>query len=253
MVSNGSNPIIGLTTYAERAQTGVWDTDFALLPFNYVDAVSRAGGVPVLLPPVENGVEEAVAALDGLVISGGADIDPAAYDQPPHPATTGTRPGRDGWEMRLLERALDRDLPVLGVCRGAQVLNVALGGSLHQHLPDVVGNDTHRPEPAVFGTIRVRLAEGSLAARVLGTDGKVPCYHHQALDRIAPALDVSGWADDGTVEAVELPTHRFVLGVQWHPEQDSGDPRLFEALVAAALRTASRSEASGTDDSQEAP
>jgi len=247
--SNDSKPLIGLTTYAERAQTGVWDTDFALLPFNYVDAVSRAGGVPVLLPPVSDdtdGSAEAVAALDGLVISGGADIDPAAYDQPPHPATTGTRPGRDGWEMRLLEHALSRDLPVLGVCRGAQVLNVALGGSLHQHLPDVVGHESHRPSPAVFGPTRVRLAEGSLAARILGGDCKVPCYHHQALDRIAPALDVSGWSEDGTVEAVELPARRFVLGVQWHPEQDSGDPRLFEALVAAALRTASRSEASNT-------
>lgn len=234
MVSNDSKPLIGLTTCAERAQTGVWDTDFALLPFTYVDAVSRVGGVPVLLPPVDDGVEEAVAALDGLVISGGADIDPAAYDQPPHPATTGTRPARDRWELRLLEQALGRDLPVLGVCRGVQVLNVALGGTLHQHLPDVVGHEAHRVAPAVFGTTRVRLADGSLAARILGTDGKVPCYHHQALDRIAPALVASGWAEDGTVEAVELLTHRFVLGVQWHPEQDSGDPRLFEALVIAA-------------------
>lgn len=243
MVSNDSRPVIGLTTYAQRAQTGVWDTDFALLPSNYVDAVSRAGGVPVLLPPVSadtddaddtDGSAEAVAALDGLVISGGADIDPAVYDQRPHPATTDTQSGRDQWEIRLLHRALERDLPVLGVCRGAQVLNVALGGSLHQHLPDVVGHDAHRPAPAVFGSIPVRLADGSLAARILGGDCKVPCYHHQALDRIAPALRASGWADDGTVEAVELPTHRFVLGVQWHPEQDSGDPRLFEALVAAA-------------------
>ncbi|MPY98727.1 MAG: gamma-glutamyl-gamma-aminobutyrate hydrolase family protein [Actinophytocola sp.] len=249
MVSNGSKPVIGLTTYAQRAQTGVWDTDFALLPSNYVDAVSRAGGVPVLLPPVNYGTDgsaEVIAALDGLVISGGADIDPAAYDQQPHPATTDTQPGRDQWEIRLLEHALAGDLPVLGVCRGAQVLNVALGGSLHQHLPDVVGHEAHRPAPAVFGPIRVRLTDGGLAARILGGDCKVPCYHHQALDRIAPALRASGWAEDGTVEAVELPTHRFVLGVQWHPEQDSGDPRLFEALVAAALRTASRSEASDT-------
>lgn len=236
MVSNASRPLIGLTTYAERAQCQVWDTDFALLPFNYVAAVSGAGGVPVLLPPVEHGADEVIESLDGLVISGGADVDPAAYDQRPHPATRNTRPGRDQWEVRLLDRALARDLPVLGVCRGAQVLNVALGGSLHQHLPDVVSHEAHRPEPAVFGTTRVRLAEGSLAAEILGTDSKVPCYHHQALDRIAGELVASGWAEDGTVEAVELPARRFVLGVQWHPEQDPADPRLFKALVAASNR-----------------
>lgn len=234
MVSNGSRPVIGLTTYAERAQCGVWDTDFALLPYNYVESVSRAGGVPVLLPPIEHGAEEVIAALDGLVVSGGADIDPARYGHEPHPATTATRPGRDGWEAELVRHALPRDLPVLGVCRGAQLLNVALGGTLLQHLPDVVEHEAHRPGPAVFGTTRVRLAEGSLAARILGDDVKVPCYHHQALDQIAPTLTTTGWAADGTVEAVELPGHRFVLGVQWHPEQDADDLRLFQALVTAS-------------------
>ncbi|GAA5124714.1 gamma-glutamyl-gamma-aminobutyrate hydrolase family protein [Haloechinothrix salitolerans] len=237
MASNGSSttrPLIGLTTYAERAQTGVWDTDFALLPYNYVESVSRAGGVPVLLPPIEHGAEEVVAALDGLVVSGGADIDPARYGHQSHPATTATRPGRDEWEAELVRHALPRDLPVLGVCRGAQLLNVALGGTLHQHLPDVVEHEAHRPGPAVFGATRVRLAAGSLAATILGDDVKVPCYHHQALDRIAPALTATGWATDGTVEAVELPGHRFVLGVQWHPEQDADDLRLFQALVTAS-------------------
>jgi gamma-glutamyl-gamma-aminobutyrate hydrolase PuuD len=234
VASSGSRPLIGLTTYQERARCLVWDTDFALLPHSYVDAVARAGGVPVLLPPVEQGADEVIASLDGLVLSGGADIDPSRYGEQPHPATRGTRPGRDEWEVRLLGRALERDLPVLCVCRGAQLLNVALGGSLKQHLPDAVGHEGHRPRPAVFGSTRVTLREGSRVADILGTERDVPCYHHQALDRFAPGLDIVGWAEDGTAEAVELPGHRFVLGVQWHPEEDKSDIRLFEALVAAA-------------------
>jgi gamma-glutamyl-gamma-aminobutyrate hydrolase PuuD len=232
--SASKRPLVGLTTYRERAATGVWDTEFALLHSVYVDAVARAGGVPVLLPPQEHGAEEAVERLDALVLSGGSDVDPERYQQRPHQRTSVVRPWRDDWELRLLEQALAADLPVLGVCRGAQLLNVALGGTLDQHIPDTLGHQEHCPEPGVFGRTRVTLRPGSRLAGLLGPEATVACYHHQAIDRLAPALEVAGRSADGTIEAVELPGHRFALGVQWHPEQDGGDLRLFAALVAAA-------------------
>jgi gamma-glutamyl-gamma-aminobutyrate hydrolase PuuD len=232
--AGGRRPLIGLTTYRERAATGVWDTEFALLHSVYVDAVARAGGVPVLLPPQEHGADEAVERLDGLVLSGGSDVDPERYQQQPGRHTTVVRPWRDDWELRLLDRALAADLPVLGVCRGAQLLNVALGGTLDQHLPDTVGHQRHCPGPGVFGQTVVTLRPGSVLAGVLGPAVTVPCYHHQAIDKLAAELEVAARSADGTVEAVELPGRRFALGVQWHPEQDGDDLRLFAALVAAA-------------------
>jgi len=228
-------PLIGLTTYRERAVTGVWDTEFALLHNAYVDAVARAGGVPVLLPPQEHGADEAAEAVDALVLTGGSDVDPDHYQQQPHAETTVVRPWRDDWELRLLARALAAGLPVLGVCRGAQLLNVALGGTLDQHIPDSVGHRRHGPAPGVFGQTRVTLSPGSALYGLLGPAVTVACYHHQAIDKLAPELTAAGWSEDDVVEAVELPGHRFVLGVQWHPEQDEGDLRLFEALVAAAV------------------
>jgi gamma-glutamyl-gamma-aminobutyrate hydrolase PuuD len=228
-------PLIGLTTYRERAATGVWDTEFALLHNVYVDAVARAGGVPVLLPPQEHGADEAIEGVDALVLTGGSDVDPERYQQRPHAVSTVVRPWRDDWELRLLARALAADLPVLGVCRGAQLLNVALGGTLDQHIPDSVGHQRHCPAPGVFGATRVTLSPGSVLAGVLGPTATVACYHHQAIDKLAPELEVAGWSDDDIVEAVELPGHRFAVGVQWHPEQDGGDLRLFAALVAAAV------------------
>ena len=232
--SDSERPLIGLTTYRERAKTGVWDTEFALLHHVYVDCVARAGGIPVLLPPQEHGAGEVIARLDALVLSGGSDIDPERYRQRPQPHTKVVRPWRDDWELRLLQCALEADLPVLGVCRGAQLLNVALGGTLDQHVPATAGHEGHCPEPGVFGETRVSLRAGSTLAEVLGPEVKVPCYHHQAIDQVAPGLEVTGRSDDGTVEAVELPGRRFALGVQWHPEQDGDDLRLFQALVAAA-------------------
>ena len=229
-------PLIGLTTYRERAQMLVWDTEFALLHNAYVDAVARAGGIPVLLPPQEHGAEVVIEHLDALVLTGGSDITPEHYQQRPHPRTAIVRPWRDQWELRLLEQALAADRPVLGVCRGAQLLNVALGGSLDQHVPDTLGHQDHCPAPGVFGTTRVALRSGSTLARVLGPEAKVACYHHQALHEVAPGLEVTGRSDDGTVEAVELTGRRFVVGVQWHPEQNGDDLRLFEALVAAAVK-----------------
>ena len=249
MVSNGSEhpaagnaagparpgrPLIGLTTYRERAATGVWDTEFALLHNVYVAAVARAGGVAVLLPPQEHGAAEAADGVDALVLTGGSDVDPERYQQRPQAGRTVVRPWRDDWELRLLARALAADLPVLGVCRGAQLLNVALGGTLDQHIPDSVGHQRHCPAPGVFGATRVTLSPGSVLAGVLGPSATVACYHHQAIDKLAPELEVAGWSDDDIVEAVELPGHRFALGVQWHPEQDGGDLRLFAALVTAA-------------------
>jgi gamma-glutamyl-gamma-aminobutyrate hydrolase PuuD len=236
VVSNGSEqrPRVGISTYVEQARWGVWEREAVLLPTSYVTGVHRAGGVPVLLPELPDCADTALSSVDALVLAGGADIDPARYRQPPHDKVRRTRPERDDWEMRLLRAALDRDMPVLGVCRGAQVLNVLLGGSLQQHLPDSVEHDGHQPAPAVYGRSRVRLRPGSRVASILGEEVDVPCYHHQALDEIADQLDVVGHAADGTVEAIELPHHRFVLGVQWHPEEDAEDARLFKALVAAA-------------------
>jgi gamma-glutamyl-gamma-aminobutyrate hydrolase PuuD len=228
-------PRIGLTTYRERAVTGVWDTEFALLHNVYVDAVARAGGVAVLLPPQEHGADEAIEGVDALLLTGGSDVDPDRYQQRPQAETIVVRPWRDDWELRLLACALAADLPVLGVCRGAQLLNVALGGTLDQHVPDSVGHQRHCPAPGVFGETRVALSPGSVLAGVLGPTATVACYHHQAIDKLAPELTAAGWSDDDIVEAVELPGHRFAVGVQWHPEQDGGDLRLFEALVGAAV------------------
>lgn len=229
-------PLIGLTTYRERAKTLVWDTEFALLHQAYVDTVTRAGAIAVLLPPQDgaDAAGEVMARLDALVLTGGSDVGPERYQQQPHDQTTVTRPWRDEWELRLLDRALAAGLPVLGVCRGAQLLNVALGGTLDQHLPDTLGHPRHSPAPGVFGQTRVTTRPGSVLAGLLGPEVTVSCYHHQAVDKVAPGLVVTGTADDGTVEAVELPGPRFVLAVQWHPEQDGADLRLFQALVTAA-------------------
>jgi len=241
--SNGSDdgalPRIGLTTYVEDARWGVWNRPAVVLPQSYVAAVAAAGGLPVLLPPGATAgpaaARRAVGAIEGLILTGGADVDPTCYGAEPHPETQGARPDRDWWETDLLDAALAADVPVLAICRGVQVLNVARGGSLHQHLPDVVGHDGHRPAPAELGTTNVHVEPGTPLAAILGADVKVPCYHHQAIDRLGDGIDAVGRAEDGTIEAVVLPHHRFALGVQWHPE-DGDDPRLFDALVAAATR-----------------
>ncbi|MCV2488257.1 gamma-glutamyl-gamma-aminobutyrate hydrolase family protein [Geodermatophilus sp. YIM 151500] len=239
MASSGSEPAgdrrprIGLTTYLEPARYGVWSQEAALLPRAYVEVVARVGGWPVLLPPVADLDASVVGALDGLVLSGGGDVDPARYGASPHPRTGGTSAQRDAAEEGLLRGALARDVPVLGVCRGMQVLNVVLGGTLAQHLPDVVGHEGHRPAPAEFGRTRVSLAADSVVGGLLGDEVEVACYHHQAVDVLSDDLVAVGRADDGTVEAVELRGPRFAVGVQWHPEVDGDDCRLFAALVDA--------------------
>jgi len=226
-------PVIGITTYVEHARWGVWDCPAALLPFAYVQGVDSAGGRPVLLPPSEHGVAETLDAVDGLLLAGGADLDPALYDAPPHERTGGVRVDRDAGEVALLRAALDRGLPVLGVCRGMQLLNVVHGGTLHQHLPEVVRHEAHRPAPGTYGEHPVSFEEDSLVCRLLGDRSDVQSYHHQGIEKVGDGLVATGWADDGTVEVVERPDAAFVLGVLWHPEQDA-DARLFAGLVAAA-------------------
>ncbi|TCC39838.1 gamma-glutamyl-gamma-aminobutyrate hydrolase family protein [Kribbella sindirgiensis] len=230
MGSNVSRPRIGITTYLEPAAWGIWRREAALVPRVYLDAVVAAGGVPLLLPPV--GTDPSIlGVLDGLIIAGGCDVDPGAYAAAPHPETVDTRPDRDHHEAILIRAALDRDLPLLAICRGLQMLNVTLGGTLHQHLPDVVAHDDHRPEPAVFGSVEAKVEPGTLTARILGEHVFGSCYHHQALDVVAPGLKVTARADDGTVEAAEVEGHDFALGVQWHPEENPEDLRLFTALI----------------------
>lgn len=229
-------PVIGLTTYRERAVMLVWDCEFAALHASYVDAVDGAGATAVLLPPQHGPVGGVLDRVDGLVLTGGADIDPALYGESPIPATSPPRSLRDRWETALVREALHRDLPLLAVCRGLQVLNVALGGTLHQHLPDRVGSDRHQPAPGVFGTHEVDLEPGTVVAGLLGARASVSCHHHQAIARLAPRLCVSGRAADGTIEAVDVPGATFAVGVQWHPEQRGEDLRLFTGLVAAARR-----------------
>lgn len=231
-------PVVGLTTYLEPSVTGDWDRPSMVLPVVYRDAVVDAGGVAVLLPPQPADDRLARQVLDGvdaLVLTGGVDVDPTRYGADPDPRTDTPRTDRDGWEATLLGAALSDGVPVLAVCRGVQLLNVALGGTLHQHLPDVVGHTRHSPGPATFGTTTVRVLPGTRLASILGEgEVDVQCHHHQAVDEVADDLVVCARADDGTVEAVELPGDAFVVGVQWHTEEDAHDRRLTTALVDAA-------------------
>lgn len=226
-------PLIGITCYVEQARWGVWDMPAALVPYSYVRAVEAAGGRAIVVPPSTADPQEVLRVLDGLVLAGGADIDPERYGEPAHEQTVGLRPERDAGELALLDGALTDDLPVLGICRGMQIMTVHAGGRLSQHLPDEVGHEGHRPSPGVYGEHGVRIAPDSAVGRILGDSTRVRSYHHQGVADPGK-LTVTGWdADDGTVEVVEDPSHRFALGVLWHPEVGD-DPRLFDALVLAA-------------------
>jgi putative glutamine amidotransferase len=228
-------PLIGITTYREQARWGVWDTRADVLHAQYADAVLAAGGVPVLLPPASASDEVAavvVGRVDGLVVSGGADVDPALYGEQPHPSTASWREDRDAWETALLRAADAADLPTLGVCRGMQLMAVAAGGALVQHTPELVGHDEHSPGGDVFGTTEVTTAEQSRLRTLLGERVEVGCHHHQTV-AAHPGFEASAWAADGSLEAMERPGPRFCLAVQWHPEVRE-DHSLFAALVAAA-------------------
>jgi putative glutamine amidotransferase len=236
-VSSWHTPVVGMTTYLDQAQTGVWNVCAGFLPAAYFQGVTLAGGVAVLLPPqpVDATIADRVLdGLDALVITGGKDIDPGVYGQAPHPATEEPSRDRDAWEFALLGAALRRRLPVLGICRGAQVLNVAFGGTLHQHLPDVIGHSGHRAGNAVFTTLPVHTVPGTRLAALLGESCDARCYHHQAIAEVGKGLVVSAWDADGVVEALELPGDNFVVSVQWHPEESLDDLRLFAAVVDAA-------------------
>jgi putative glutamine amidotransferase len=235
-------PLIGITTYVEPARWGYWELEAALIPSDYVNAVEAAGGRALLVPPSEDGVEETLEALDGIVFTGGADIDPGEYGEEAHPETFGVRRDRDSSELALMRGALDRDMPVLGICRGIQVLNVVSGGDLHQHLPEVVGHERHKHDPpGVFIDHEVSIEPGTKLAALLGGAHGVKSHHHQGLRQLGAGLVEAARADDGTVEAIEDPSHRFALGVLWHPEAGE-NMRLFEALVqeAAAYRAERR-------------
>jgi putative glutamine amidotransferase len=234
-------PLIGVSTYVADAAWGSWERRAAVLPEAYFELVAAAGGRPLLLPAPGTaprgpgaGADEVVAVLDGLVLTGGGDVDPRAYGEEPDPEVGGVDANRDAGERALLAAALGADMPVLAICRGCQVLNVELGGTLHQHLPDVVGNLDHRRAPYVFGDVEVETVPDTAAAAVFGPSTTVRCSHHQSIRDLGRGLVATAHAGDGVIEAAELPSARFVLAVQWHPEEGM-DQRPFDALVEAAV------------------
>jgi putative glutamine amidotransferase len=233
-------PLIGICAALERAQWGVWDRRAVLLPYEYIIEIQRAGGLALMIPPDPQLVQdpdEALDHLDGLILAGGADLDPAAYGAEPHPATVHTVPERDRSEIALAHRAIERDIPVLGICRGMQVINVAQGGTLNQHIPELVGHEDHRRNPGSFENSDhdVRLDPGSLAVKAAGeTTHGTKSHHHQAVDQLGEGLIVTGYSVlDELPETIEAPACQFVLGVQWHPEADENS-RVIGALVEQA-------------------
>jgi putative glutamine amidotransferase len=232
---------IGICAALERVSWGVWENEaVALAPRSYATAVQRAGGVALLLVPGEAATEDPdqlLDRIDGLLLAGGADVDPGSYGAEPHPETRGTWPERDRFELALARRAIERRMPLLGICRGMQALNVALGGTLVQHLPETIGHEGHRAVPGAFGDHEVRLAPGTLARRAAGAERLgVKSHHHQGIARLGEGLVVTGWGvEDELIEAIELPDHEFCLGVVWHPEEDARS-EVIGAFVAAARR-----------------
>ena len=238
-------PVIGLTAYQETTAWGVWHVPATVLPQSYVDHVKNAGGVPVLLPSVtgekiDEAAAKVVARLDALVLAGGPDVEASRYGQDPHPDADRPRPDRDAWETALLVAALAADLPVLGVCRGMQLLNVVRGGTLHQHLPDHRAfGDAHRPELGRYAANRIDLDPAAPPGRYLGTQIIAWCHHHQGVEKLGEGLESTGNSVDGLIEAVWMPRKPFVVGVQWHPEEDS-KAELFRGLITAARIHAGR-------------
>jgi putative glutamine amidotransferase len=233
-------PIVGLTTYRQTAAWGVWNTRADLLPTEYAASVEAAGGVPVLLPPLAHpdAAARVVRRIDALVISGGADVDPGRYGAEPHPRTAGWQPDRDDWELALLSAADEIALPVLGICRGMQLMAVHAGGSLDQHTPDLVGHETHSPGGDLYGAVSVATSPGSRISSLVGPEVEVSCHHHQSVAS-HPGFTAVARAADGTVEAMEAPGERWRVAVQWHPETRV-EIGLMAGLVAAAREHAAR-------------
>jgi putative glutamine amidotransferase len=247
-------PVIGITTYEDQAVWRGWDAHAALLPYVYVDSVRRAGGRPVLLPPggSQDEARETIAGLDGLIVAGGPDIDPARYGAMRHPRTQAPVHRRDEWDLSVTAVSLGLGVPLLAICRGMQMLNVCRGGTLHQHVPDLVGHERHCGPQHGFGRHGVRVEAGTVLAGILPevVYFDVPTHHHQSIDLVGDGLRAVAWEEDGLIEAVEAGPSEldglsgFVVGVQWHPEQGR-DLRLFEALVAAGTeRATARARAS---------
>jgi putative glutamine amidotransferase len=234
-MSEHARPLIGIGANLVRARWGPWDRPATLMAHTYIEMMAAAGCVPVLLPP-QAGIEEVAGRLDGLLLPGGGDLDPGLYGAERHQETRRTNPVRDAAEVALAGAAVKAGLPVLGVCRGLQILNVVLGGTLHQHVPDLVGHEGHEPQPGVFGAQQIEVEPGSQLAKIMRTDSAdVPCHHHQAIDRLAAGLAVTARSRDGLIEAIELSGHPFAVAVQWHAEEPGGmADRLFGALVEAA-------------------
>jgi putative glutamine amidotransferase len=233
-------PVVGITTYLTQAAWGAWEQEAALVPAAYVRAVVRARGVPLLVPPGA-AYEETLDSVDGLIFSGGSDLDPELYGEQAHAETTGWIRERDDFELGLMQAALARDIPLLAICRGSQVLNVALGGDLEQHVPDRVQTNVHKEIPGVFADHDVAVLPETKLASILGDRADVKSHHHQGYGELGSGLREAARAPDGTIEALEDPTRRFALGVLWHPEEGE-DLALFEALVqeAAEYRTTRR-------------
>ena len=228
-----ARPLVGITTYLTRAAWGAWDMEAALIPADYVRAVERSGGAPLLVPPGAD-VEATLDVVDGLIFSGGSDLDPELYGDRAHPETNGVVRERDDFELELMRAALARDVPVLAICRGSQMLNVALGGGIEQHVPDRVGNDLHKETSGVFAEHDVNVLPDTRLQSLLGDRHDVKSHHHQGFGEVGTGLREAARAPDGTIEALEDPSRRFTLGVLWHPEAGE-DAALFDALVEAAV------------------
>jgi putative glutamine amidotransferase len=226
-------PVIGITTYVEPAKWGQWDLPAALIPYAYVRGIESAGGRALLVPPSDDGIEETLDALDGVLFTGGGDLDPSHYGAHAHEKTAGVRAERDSAELALLQAALERDMPVLAICRGSQVLNVARGGDLDQHLPDSLGHELHKERLGEFSDHEVSVEGGTRLGGIVGERIPVKSSHHQGFGRIGEGLVTTAQADDGTIEALEDPSRRFAVGVLWHPEEGE-DAALFKALVEEA-------------------
>jgi putative glutamine amidotransferase len=231
-----STPRIGLSTYRTPGHMTIYDTELAVLPAQYIEAVTRAGGLAVMIPPQPLTPDQAASllqGLDGLIITGGADINPARYGHERGPHTQDSEDLRDALEDALLGAARALGMPILGICRGAQMLNVHLGGTLHQHLPDVVGHDRYRVGDGVFHPEPMSITEGSLLHQILA-ESEVPghVYHHQAIDQVAPGLTVTARGFDGTIQAIEMTDYPFGLAVQWHPEENLDDVRIIQGLIS---------------------